>query len=197
VALRLYFVTLTGTGTPSDAFRLVARQGSQFDGCDARPDQALQAGEFALLLDGTASDHTTMLGSAGVTYLPCEDAGGALVGPLGTIASISAANRTTIQTLCEGRHIPVAWVTGATLVKTLWRFIEVRAVLRQLLTTDDWTELLDSLVSAMNAQKRSNIAAKLQAAGFDTSGIQGSDTIRQAIFKIAVQAVRMSRTGAD
>lgn len=197
MALRLYFVTLTGTGTSADAFRLVGRQGSQFDLCDGRPDVALATGEMVVVFDVTPAQHASLVATGGVTYLPCEDTLGGLAGPNETIATISAANRATIQTLCEARHIPTGWLSGSDPVKRLWRFIAVRFLCRQVLGGDDWTELLDSLVSSIPAQKRSNINAKLTAAGYDTSVIQGSDTVREAIRKIGVQTVRLSRTGSD
>ena len=197
MALRLYFVTLLGTGTSGDPFRVAGRQGSQYDLVDGRPDIALVSGEMAIVLDVTPAEHTTMVATVGVTYLPCEDTLGNLVGPNQTLAQISAANRTTIETLCETRHIPTKWLVGSDPVKKLWRLIGVRMLCRRILGPDDWTEGLDTLVSAIPAAKRTAINNKLTAAGYDTSTVQGSDTVREAIRKTVVQTVRMSRTASD
>ena len=197
MALRFYFVTVTGTGTTADPFRPVARQGVQFAAADGRPDLTASAGEFAVVFDLTPAQHAALVGTGGVTYLPFEDAGGSLVGPSQPVSQVSGANRSTITTACDARHIPTHDVDGSDLVKKVWRRALVRLVLRQLLGPDDWTEGLDTLVSAIPVGKRQAITAKLTAAGFDTSDIQGSDTVREAIRKIASQLVRLSRTPND
>lgn len=154
-------------------------------------------GTGLVIANVSVAEHTSILALPGVTYLPFETAGGALVPADGTMADVSAANRTLLTTRFEAQHIPTHDVGGSDTVRAVVIRAIRRMVLRQILGADDWTELLDSLVSAIPAQKRANINAKLTAAGYDTSGIQGSDTVREAIRKIAVQLVRLSRTGND
>ena len=48
-------------------------------------------------------------------------------------------------------------------------------------------ELLDNSVSSIPAQKRQQIAAKLEARGFDLSGITGGTTIRAALVNLFTQ----------
>lgn len=195
--LRLYFVTISGTGTAADAFRPVARLGVQRDACDARANPGTASGEMALVLNTDATEHASMLATVGVTYPPFEDALGVALLPGQATGDVSAANRTTITTQFDARHIPIQDLVGSDPIRKAWRRAFVRFLCRQLLGPDDWTEGFDTLVSAIPVAKRTAIRDKLTAAGYDMSTIAGSDTIREAIRKVCAQQIRMSRTGSD
>jgi hypothetical protein len=188
MARRAYFTTVaTGPRRPTRIGDLALTAWSAADG----------GAVMFVIADVTLAQHTTLLADAAVTYLPFEDAVGALVGFGGTLAEVSAANRTLIQTELEARHIPLDGLTGSHTVRDVAIRIIRRFLCRSFLGPDDWTEALDTLVSAIPAVKRQAIATKLQSAGYDTSTIQGSDTVREAIRKVVVQTVRLSRTGSD
>lgn len=192
MTLRWYASKLNGTGTFADPFRSVLLDlvtvPSVFLVVDGRASMTTAAGFFLLGVDVTDAQHATLIASAAITYLPFEDASGAVVQYSQPISAVSPANQSTVQTLLEGQNIPCQGLLQTDLVrKLLWRAIR-RFLLRQLLQADDFTQGLDTLVSAVSAAQRQNISATLTAWGFDTSVIVGADTIRQALVKLAQQA---------
>lgn len=148
--------------------------------------------EYFCIADVTPAQHTTLVADARITYLPIENAG-VLVSWDGPISSIGAANRTTIRTRCEARHIPDDGIRGTDTILSLIRRITVRFLLRDILRGDDLTEGLDTLISAIPVARRQAIRAKLVARGIDFDGVLGTDTIREAIRKIVTQNVRVFR----
>lgn len=186
--LRGYLVLLTASAVPASVSALTIWGG-----------HCLPANGWALVVaDTTPAQHTSLVADTlNVTYLPFEDTLGALVPFSGTLADVSAANRTTLTTILEGKHVPLDGLTGSHTVRQVLIRVIRRLVCRQLLGANDWTEGLDTLVSAMSAVKRQAIRDTLESHGYDLAGVQGTDTIREAIRKVAGQAIRMSRTGAD
>jgi hypothetical protein len=196
---RPYFADIIGSGaSPADGYRpVIADIVSVWRGVDARQ-TSTGSGRMLAVADVTPAEHTTLIGTAGVTYIPFEDASTAPVDLVtGTVGDVSAANRTLISSRLEAQHIPTQDFTLATPLRIVLARIKRRFVLRQILGTDDWTEGLDTLVSAIAAPRRNAIANRLAARGIDTSAIQGADTIREAIRKVAQQDVAVLRTPED
>lgn len=196
MSLCLYFVPFIGTGLSLDSFRPIASQGVQLDFCDGRPNQSLIAGETTLILNVTPAEHATMIGTAGVVYAPFENLGGVPQGPAQPFSSVSAANQTSCINLFEARHIPMHDVVGTYSIKRIWHRAFIRLLCRQMLAVDDWTTGLDTLTSGLLAAQRANIVAKLQAKGYDTTTIVGTDTIRETIRKLAVRNVALFKIGS-
>lgn len=197
MARRAYFVTMTGTGTRTsgtvtDLIRPADLAGIDYDGYGLPA-----SGVGFVIADVTPTQHTTLLGTAGVTYLPFEDAGGTIIGPGGTFGDVSAANRTAIKTRMEAQLVPTQDFGLGDLIRRALKVAKRRFLLKQLLTSDDFSEGLDTLVSAIAAPKRSAIGAKLTARGFDTSVIVGTDTVREAVRKLLAQDVSVLRTGDE
>ena len=187
MAWRGYFTTCLGAGTPADPFRGRVTLAGAIT-VDARASSTVQAGEMFVVVNVTPAEHTTLLGTAGVTYLNLEDLAGTPVPPAGTLGDVSAANRTAARTMLDARHIPYDDLTAQDTVRMLWRRIAMRCVVRQILGANDYTEGLDTLVSAIPAAKRQAIRAALEARGFnvDGAGILGTDTVRQALIKTII-----------
>ena len=201
MATRYYLCTVSGIGTINDPFRprladLLA--GGNWSGIDGRADSTVAAGRMLAWADVDDATHATVNADPGITYCPFEDAAGNVLGLDDTLAQITAAKRTQIANFLEAQHIPTDDLTGTDTIRTLLKRVVKRWVgLRQLFGADDWTEGLDTLVSAVPAAKRNRINNRLTALGFDTSVIQGTDTIRQALKKLMAQAVRYLQTNWD
>lgn len=199
MATRFYICDVDGTGAFATPFkpRLASLISGNWAAFDARPDAAAAAGKILAYADVTPAQHTTIVADAGVTYVPFEDAGGNPKTLKDYVGDVSAANRTLISNRLEAQGVPTDDFSLANTIGAVVRRAIKRFALRQLLKSDDWTESLDSLVSAMDPQKRTRIANTLTAKGFDTSVIQGADTIRAAIRKIVGQNVAAIRNFLD
>lgn len=200
MAVRYYICTTSGTGTLADPFRPRLRDlfAGKFAAVDARPNPAAATGKMLAWADVTPAQHATIAADPGVTYCPFEDGAGNVLGLDNTLAQIDATKRNQIAAFLESNHVPTDDLVGSDTIGALMRRAVRRfAGLRQLLNADDWTEGLDTLVSAMNAAKRTRIANRLTALGFDTSVISGTDTIRGAMKKLMAQAVKYTRTHWD
>jgi hypothetical protein len=160
-------------------------------GVDGRTAHNLSGAGTAFLgiYDVIATEHTALLADTRITYLPTERADLSVVQGNELWTDITLANRTAIITALETAHIPLpATIPPAATVGDVYRWIKRRLLLRRyVLKADDWTEGLATLVSAMVAAKRTRLNAALTAAGFDTSVVLGSDTIRAAIRKLVAQ----------
>jgi hypothetical protein len=194
MSVRYYLSAVIGDGlSPATAFRPAltdSAPGVSWGVTDGRADAATTApGVMLVIADVSAAQHTALVADARITYLPFEDALGNLLTLADAIGSVSAANRTLCQNALEAQNVPMQGLTLSNTLADLVRRCVRRFLLRQLLTSDDFTQGLDTLVSAMPATQRQHIAAKLQAYGFDTSVIAGTDTIREALRKLAAQGV--------
>lgn len=193
MALRVYIaltVAPNGTGVKTATYRsalfdLIRPLWS--DGTDGRVAQN-GAGAWLLIVDVTPAQHTTLIADPRVTYLPFERADSSLVHRTDLWTEVSAANRTAIGNALEANHIPTQAVPANATCGQVVRWIRRRFMLRNvILKLDDWTEGLDTLVSAIPLAKRQRMASALEARGIDTSVIRGADTIRQAIRKVLAQ----------
>jgi hypothetical protein len=197
MARRAYFATMTGTGTSTSGTVTDRIRPANFDGIVYDGYALPASGVGFILADVTSAQHTTLLGTAGVTYLPIEDASGNIIDPSGTFGDVSAANRSTVKTRMEAQGVPTQDFGLGDLIRRAFKVVKRRYNLKQLLGADDFTEGLDTLVSAIAAPKRSAIATKLAARGFDTSVIVGTDTVREAVRKLIAQDVAVLRTGDE
>lgn len=193
MALRLYFTQFVGTGTRQDPFRSVIQDlvPVKLSAVDGRVNATLVTGWALVKVDATPAQHTILTADARVVYLPLEDATGRVVDMSETLGTVSAANRTTIRTRLEARHIPDDGITLSDTVGSVLRRIVRRFLVRQILGADDLSEGLDTLVSAIPVAKRQAIRTKLLAHGIDFDGVLLTDTVREAIRKIVVQNPRI------
>lgn len=193
MAERFYLADNIGTGTIGDPWRpavadvvgLVWRTLAELRAIDA------SGGRIAVWCpDISDADHAALAADSRVTVVPFENAQDeALNVRTATIGDVPAAKRTQIATRLDAAGIPTADLTlSDRLLKVLARVVR-RSLLRRILGTDDFTEGLDTLVSAIAAGRRATIAGILAARGFDTSVIIGTDTVRQALQKLLAQQI--------
>jgi hypothetical protein len=190
--IRYYLCDVDGDGlTPATAFKpkglsVLGNVNSSI--VDGRQLATNNVGKMLFRADVTAAQHTTLIAVVGVTYIPIEDLLGNPIDVGLTLGDIPATKRTTIKTIFENENIPTQ---GFQLVDniddSMMKVAGRRFLMRQILGSDDWVELLDTLVSAIAPARRQIIRDKLQARGYDTSVIVGSDTIREAIRKLIAQ----------
>lgn len=156
---------------------------------DARRDIMAATGVLFITADVTDAEHATLSGDARITVVPFETNAGVALPLTATIGDVPNAKRTAMRTRLDANHIPTSDLTNADLLRVVVRRIVRRLRLREKLQGDDWSEGLDTLVSAVPAAKRTRIADKLQSLGYDTSVIVGSDTVREALRKLVSQNV--------
>lgn len=196
--IRFYVCTIIGSGTGADQFRpALAGVVSGISADDGRADDTQPGGWMIVWVDVTDAQHDTLAATAGVTWIPFETTGGTPLGPGDAIGLIDPTRRSQIRTALENRHIPTDDLTLADPIRKVIARIVRRIRIRRALTNADWFEGLDTLVSAIPNNRRNTIATRLQTAGYDTSVILGTDTIRQALQKVAAQDVRWQRNGWD
>lgn len=186
---RLYISGVVGDGlSKATAFRPALSSVVAFwVYSDGRVDPASSVGRVLVEVDVTPAQHTAIVALAAVTYLPFEGASGPLDYNTAVIGDVTAANRTALRTRLEAWHVSTIDLSLQTPLREVVRRIRRRLILRQLLGADDYTEGLDTLVSALTATRRTRLRDRLLAIGFDVSDIQGTDTIREALRKLAQQ----------
>lgn len=174
------FVSVFATLVPSSTIRHFA---------DGRVNPAAIGGKCFIVADVSPAQHAAASADARVTYLPFQDAGGNPLGPRATLNQISAPNRATLRTIAEAQHIPIDDLGANHTVLDAWRRFAWRFAMRGLLgALLDWTEGLDSAVSAIAAARRQELAARLRAFGFEPNVIDvPNDTVRQALIKLLHQ----------
>ena len=191
--IRFYLCSIDGDGlTKETAFKpkgLSAITGViNWSAIDGRQLSTNNIGKMLLRADVTPAQHAQIITDLGVTYLPVEDLVGNPIDPSLTLGNIPTVNRNAIKTLLETENIPTqGFKLTDNIDDAMQKVAGRRFTMRQILGADDWVELLDSLVSSIAPARRQTIATKLQARGYDTSVIVGSDTIREALRKLIVQ----------
>jgi hypothetical protein len=191
MALRYYLASLVD-GAPLDvrwAPATIAVRLFNWSAVDGRVDDTVQAGRMLVTIDVTPAEHAQLVALAGVIYIPFEDAAGNPLTLDDPISALDPAKRAQIRATLESNHIDTDDLTLADPLREVVRRIIRRFRLRAVLRALDFTEGLDTLVSAIPAARRQNIVARLQQWGFDTSGIQLTDTIRAALRRLWVQRV--------
>lgn len=154
---------------------------------DARRD-ASKPGRMLVWADVTNAQHATVAADARVTVLPFDGADGRpLPWATGTVGDLSAANRAALRDRLEALHIPLHGLTLDTPIRAVLQRVRRVLLIRSVLRSDDFSEGLETLVSTIPLAKRQRIATRLQAWGFDTTDIRGTDTIREALRRLAAQ----------
>lgn len=200
MAIRYYISDVVGAGTLLNPFRSRVAQllpGVEVSAVDGRADPTVTTGKMFVWSDVTVPEHAVLVADPGVTYLPLESGSGQVLDLANTVSEVSAANRNTVNTILEGLHIPTDDFVGDDLLRKVVRRVALRFLARQLLAALDFTEGLNTLVSDIPGARRSAINTRLTEVGFDTSLIFGTDTIRQALRKLFIQANKFLRTLLD
>jgi hypothetical protein len=125
--------------------------------------------------DLTTQQHNDLVANADVVALPADIS--QQIGP-------TALN--TVQTALENRNIPSGWVTQYMTYRTLLRICFILFQLAQrynglhLRTIIESGYTLDSTISELPQEARDRLIAMAASFNFDTYGITGTTTIRQA-----------------
>jgi hypothetical protein len=197
MAVRFYLAAVVGAGTESDPFRpaTTAVRPADWNADDGRPDSTAGAGRMLVRINVTDAEHAQLVALPGVQAVPLEDAAGTPLGLNDPISAIAPAKRAALRTALENNHIDTDDLQLTDPILLVLRRIKKRLKLRNaILRALDFIESLDATISSIPAARRQNIAARLQQAGFDTSVLLGSDTIRVALRKLFTQAVRAIAT---
>lgn len=200
MTIRYYISGFVGNGTILNPYRPRMRQllpGVEVSIVDGRINPNSATGRCLAWADVTVPQHATLIADSAITYIPLEDADGNVLTLEDTVSEISAANRTTIETGLEALHIPTDDFVGDDLCRKVVRRIALRFQARLLLAALDFDEGLDTTVASIPAGRRSNINTRLTEVGFDTSLIFGTDTIREALRKLFIQANRFLQAIID
>lgn len=191
MAVRYYVSDIVGSGTAADPFHPALKDvvSVNWSGCDLRADDSSAGGKMLVWCDTTTVQHTLLTADVRITYLPFEDLIGMVLGIASTLGDVSAANRTLIASRLGALSIPMQDLLTTDLLKKVIARIVRRVRIRRALDLEDFTEGLDTLVSDIPSERLAAIAARLQVRGYDSSVVIGTDTIRQALVKLAVQDV--------
>lgn len=144
---------------------------------------------FLCWADVSDAQHAMIISDPRTAYIPFEDAGGSPLPVTATLAEISAANRDTIRSWLEARHVPIADLTGSDTIAKLLRRVVQRFRLWCVLGADDVTEALDLQVKDVPVAKRQRINAALQARGYDISFATASMPVRDFLRGLCDQDV--------
>jgi hypothetical protein len=203
MATRFYICDTIGTGTDEDSYRpAFADTISVPWAADDLRDDSTTSGKLIVWADVTDEQHTIINAVPGVTYLPLESNGV----PLDLNSPISQlSNLSQLRTALENRHIPTSDLTLEDPIKKviarIIRRIRVKRALQRrvnnVLDNADFAEGLDTTISQVPAQRRQKINTWLQEKGFDTSVLKASDTIREALQKLAVQDIKTLKNNWD
>lgn len=199
--MRHYICQIVGTGGPGleDAFRPVvdALLDIPWNAVDGRTDSTLTGGWMLVSCNPTNAEHLLLAADPRVHYLPFENLATEALELEATLGDIPLTQRRTLLDLYEAEHIPVHDLTTSNTVRDAMKRLIRRCVLRQKLKILDYFEGLDTLVSEIPASRRNAIRNRLLELGFDISVVSSSNTIREAIRKILIQAVRANQTYLD
>lgn len=202
MSIRYYLSGVVGDGqSPATGFRPRAHEllpGVEVHWIDGRPDVTVATGSMFAWADVTVPEHQSLVADAAITYLPFEDFGGNVLELTHAVSQIAAANRTAIESLLDGLHIPTDDFVGTDLIRKVVRRIALRFLVRQLLGSIlDFAESLGTLVASVPAQRRAAINTRLAEVGFDMSLIFGTDTIGVALRKLFIQSNKYLKTILD
>lgn len=207
---RFYLAALKGSGTEDDGFR-PAFEGMPLQGWgadDGRTDVMQQAGWMVCWVDASDDQHAAIDAVPGVITIPFKDTAGFYLTPDDLIGSVDPAQRTAIRTYLEDHHIPTDDLTLTDpirkVIARVVRRIRIRRALQDLdfetgvlRSSLDFTEMLDTLISAIPQARRQAIVARLQGWGYATSGLTLTMTVRQGLQYLASQDVPFNRNFWD
>lgn len=197
--MRVYLSEIIGTGTIDDPYRTaiadhILRSNSWAD-IDGRTDMTTANGEmFTFVFNPTQAEHDLIVADSRIKYLPLEDNAGQVLGLNDAVGDIKQNKRVTIKTELENRHIPFDDIQLTDTIRSALKRIIKRFLLRQILKDYDVSEHFDTLLSSIAVAKRQSIAQKLEALGFDTSGLIGSMTVKEALKALMAQNNKWIRT---
>lgn len=195
--IRYYVCDLIGDGSDGAPWTPAAAEvipALQWGGLDCRADQTGPGKMLVKALVNQAA-HDALVADARIQWVPFVNASGDDLPLDSPVSQIPAGIRSALLAKLEQLGIPTADWTGATPIRAvLRRFIRVMR-LRQYLTSDDFDEVRDVLVSAIPAAKRQRIAQKLSALGYDTSQLGGIGglTVGDALKLLAAQNAKKNR----
>jgi hypothetical protein len=141
-------------------------------------------------VDATDAEHVNIEADAQITLIPFIDNGGNYLPSSATVSQVSAANRTAISNFLETRNIPTDWISGATPINRVLKFVIVWLNLSHsgALGTDFMNDFsLSQTVANIPAARRNRIKAWMDSRGIDTSDFTGSMTIRQVMRRLVEQ----------
>jgi hypothetical protein len=189
MAIRYYIAPLIGAGTQSNPLRpATTAVAVDFDADDGRSDDTVVAGRMLVKMDVTPAQHSQIIAIAGVTYIPLEDVVGNVLSLNDPISALDPAKRAAMRNALEAQHVDTDDLQLTDPIGIIIRRIKLRFKLRNaVLRVLDFTEGLDTTIADIPAARRQNITARLQLFGFDTSVLQVTDTIREALRKLWAQ----------
>lgn len=168
--MRFYLVPKIGTGVKGDSYRA-----KYFDGFEKTAMDYGREGTMLVAANLTPAQHTTIAANGDVQAIP--EALDAQIG----------AALATAQAAMEALNIPANWLTSAHTWRDALRIVGKAFKLLQRLdgrvqrTLFESGITLNTLVSAVPVQLRTQLEEAATSMGIDLTGITGSDTVRQAI----------------
>lgn len=193
--MRFYFSTFAGAGTEDDPFRPVARSVAALDALDGREYPEIEDGWCLCWGEPSQSEHDALLVTAGVTYLPFEQANGTALGLDDPLSLATASNLEWVKDEMEARHVPTDGITTALTLRAAMRMVFRRIRLREVLFYIDFgRNAFTQTIADIPLIPRKALTRRLQNYGFDLSGIDGTTTIRAAINELLQQDVPVLNT---
>lgn len=199
--LRHYLAQIVGDGQSlPTAFRPVfvdLLPGVPFTAVDGRADGTLTSGWMLVGADVTSAQHATLVQDARVRYLPMDDDLDLPIRLDDLLEKVPLTKRQSLRDVLEGEHTPTHDLGTSSPGRALLQRLIRRCVMRQGLGALDITEGLDTLWGDIPAQRRKEIADRLEVLGYDTSVLALSDTIRSVQAALSAQPVPRNRTHLD
>jgi hypothetical protein len=189
MSVRYYLIPKTGDGSREDPFR------PAYVLTDLPPGTwgALDFGAEPVMLvaaDVTAGQHTTLAAHADLTAVPAN-----------IDSAIGAAALSTVVNKLEAFNIPATWITAATTYRqVLKRTAQTTRILNRLREATAGRLFgtgitLDTPFNQLSAGARTALLNAANTLGLDTSGVQGTDTLRAILVALAPQLPTLKMYG--
>jgi hypothetical protein len=135
-------------------------------------------------VDAQDATHAAIQADAEITLIPLWDSGNNYLPMTAAVNEIAEPYRTQIATFLEDHYVPMAWVTGTTLIGQVFRHIvQILKIIHWL--GEDYPNFdLETPVSDIPAQQRTRILSWMNSNGIQTNDITNSWTIRQVLRRI-------------
>lgn len=156
---------------------------------DLRPDRTQATGRGLYSVDIDDATHAIVSADPDVTYIPFEDSLGNVLSPGDAAADISAAGKVAIGNFLEARGVPTPGLLSGTIADAL-NIIARRAWMRWFLRANDFPDDMDALVSSIPQSRQQSVVMALEAQGIDTSGLQASMTVREALVYLLARVAK-------
>ncbi len=131
---------------------------------------------FLVSANLSGSDHTLLAGQSDVTSVPAN-----------LDATVTAGALTTVQNALEALNLPAQWVTTSHTYRQVVGVVIRVSLLAQRFHGKGFGRIFDggvtlsTTIGSLPQQKLNNLEEAAQSLGFDTSGVTGGMTIRQAL----------------